>query len=235
MQRVPALGSPACRCSLTGRKASRPMIATCSARCRKYRACTWRRASIRSVSSRPAARARSWRTGSSTVIRPLTCGTSTSAAARRSSATSATCVIARSRRWGCSMRCTGHSGRPRPHAVYASPLCMTDWRPPAHASVRWRALSAPTGSGLPVRAALCVQLRSAELVRALGRRAPGGARASRALRPVFVRQVHAQGPRRDGGTWTHLRQRHRRADRQGRVHTVAQRARRHRGGPDGYA
>ena len=45
------------------------------------------------------------------------------------------------------------------------------------------------------RAALRVQLRPPELVRALRRRAPRGARAGRPVRPVLLRQVRAEGTR----------------------------------------
>ena len=113
-------------------------------------------------------------------------------------------------------------------------------RPPrggrAPASARWPAGSAPTGSQRPGRAPrLRVQLRPAELVRPLRRRAPGGARTGRALRPVLVRQVPAQGARCRGRAQPDLRQRRRRAGGQGRLHAVAQRARRHRGRPHGDA
>ena len=85
------------------------------------------------------------------------------------------------------------------------------------------------GAGLPV------QLRPPELVRALGGRAPRGARTRRSVRSVLVREVRAQGARRDRGAVTAVRQRRRRAGRTGRVHAVAERARRDRGGPDGHA
>src|SRR5439155_1297078 len=101
------LGPRACGCSSMARRASRRTIGTSSARRGSGVACTWRRASIRSASSRPAGQARCSRTGFSTAIRPLTSGTSTSAAARRFNATGATCASVRWRRSASCTPCTG--------------------------------------------------------------------------------------------------------------------------------
>ena len=79
--------------------------------------------STRSASSRRAAPARCWPSGSSAAIRRWTCGTSTSAGCIRSSATSTTCRSARRRPWDCSMRCTGRTSSTRPaRGVRLSPL-----------------------------------------------------------------------------------------------------------------
>ena len=78
---------PVFSCSSTARKASRRTTATCSARPRRSATCSLPPASTRSASNRRAAPARCWPTGSPTVIRRWICGTSTSAAACRSSAT----------------------------------------------------------------------------------------------------------------------------------------------------
>ena len=68
--------------------------------------------------------------------------------------------------------------------------CTTAWRPAAPASARSPAGSAPTGSRRDgVEAELRVQLRAAELVRALGRGASGRAQRGRPVRPDLVRQV----------------------------------------------
>ena len=92
--------STGCRCwprpastpSSTARRASRPTTATISARRRSSAATGWRRATTRSASPRPAARAWRWRSGWRTARRPSTSGRSTSAAPSRSSATGATCA-----------------------------------------------------------------------------------------------------------------------------------------------
>ena len=107
-------------------------------------------ASTPSASSRPAAPARCWRTGSSTAIRRWICGTSTSAASCRSSATGAICATARSKRSACSMRCTGRSASTRRRAACADRRCTTASRRAAPASAR-----SPAGSGQLVRARGC--------------------------------------------------------------------------------
>ncbi len=82
------------------------------------------------------------------------------------------------------------------------------------------------------RAPLRVQLRPPELVRAFRRRAPRGARGRRPVRPVELLEVPRQGPRRLPRAATHLQQRRRRRARTARVHALAERARRDRGGAD---
>ncbi len=81
-------------------------------------------------------------------------------------------------------------------------------------------------------AGLRVQLRAPELVRRLGRGAPGGPRGRRRVRPELLRQAPRPGTRRRGGPGPHLRQRRRGRAGPGRLHAVAQRARRDRGRRD---
>src|SRR5438270_759105 len=71
------------------------------------------------------------------------------------------------------------------------------------------------------RAALRLQLRPPELVRAFRRRAPGRPRARGPLRSVLVRQICPVGPRRGRRARTDLRQRGRRARGEDRLYAVA--------------
>ncbi len=152
MRRVPALESaPACRCSSTAPRASRPTTATCSARRPRcadfFVAAGFNSIGIQSAGGRGQGAGRLDR-GRRT--RRWTSGTSTSAAARRSSATAATCATAPSRSLGLlyamhwPFRQAGD--RARRAQVRAA-------RPPgaraAPASARSRAGSAPTGSRPP--------------------------------------------------------------------------------------
>ena len=85
------------------------------------------------------------------------------------------------------------------------------------------------------RARVRLRLRAHRLVRALGERAPRGARARRPVRPVLVRQVPGAGARCRSGPAADLRQRRRGGARPHRLYAMAERARRHRGRPHRHA
>ena len=82
------------------------------------------------------------------------------------------------------------------------------------APLRVQLLAARTGSSIPPP------------------RAPRGARGRRPVRPVELLEVPRQGPRCLPRAATHLQQRRRRRARTARVHALAERARRDRGGAD---
>ena len=100
---------------------SRPMIATCWGRCRRWQVSLSRLDSIRSASNPPAARAVFSPTGSWTDIRPWTSGMSIFGAACRSSETRDICTTGPSNRSASSTQCTGRFGSPRAHVEFVSP------------------------------------------------------------------------------------------------------------------
>ena len=229
--------TPACRCSSTGRRVSPPTIATCSARRRRCAACSSRPASTPSASSRRAAPGKVLADWIVDGHPPWTCGTSTSAAACRSSATGATCATAPSSRSGCCMRCTGRSARAETARGVRASVLHDRLAAAGAASARSPAWSAPTGSPPTVQPPRYEYSYGRQNWFAQSaRRAPRGARAGRPVRPVLVRQVRAQGTRCARACSNRIvRRRRRRADRPRRLHAVAERARRHRGGPHRHA
>jgi 4-methylaminobutanoate oxidase (formaldehyde-forming) len=118
VRRVPAYSS-----SSTGPRASRRMIATTSARHRRFAICSLPQASTRWALPRAAAQARSSRSGSRIVDRRWTWPTSTSVVRCLSSPTVAICTIARSRHWACSTRCIGRTTSTRRRAVHGVRHC----------------------------------------------------------------------------------------------------------------
>ncbi len=189
---------------------------------------------VRRAAAAPAGRSP---TGWSTTAPRWTSGRSTSGGSCRSSATAATSTSGPPRRSACSTTCTGRSASTRPRAASVARRSTTGSRRPGRLLRRGRRL----GAGELVRArrrraALRVQLRPPELVPLQRRGAPGRPRGRGLVRPDLVRQAPGPGPRRTPDP----RHRELPADidvepGRHRLHPVAERSRRRRGGPDRHA
>ena len=169
-------------------------------------------ASTRSASSRPAAPAWRWPTGSSTAIRRSTSGTST---CRRSmphqNSKSFLDATASPKRSACSTPCTGRYRQPETARGVAQDRRSTSAsRRAAPASAKSPAGSAPTGSRPRASSRntnTATGARTGSSTRAAG--APRRAQRRRPVRPVVVRQVHRARARRRERAQAHLRQRRR--------------------------
>ena len=238
MHRVPALGNgPASSCSSTGPRASRRTTATCSARRRRSAACSSRPASTRSASSRRAAPARCSPTGSRDGHPPMDL-------------------------WDVDIRRCMPFQRNRRYlkdrTVEALGLLYAMHWPFRQPETARGVRRSPLHDRLPARGACFGEVAGwerPELVRAAGHRGrhtttATGARTGSPTRRAEHRAVRegvglfdqssfgkfvVAGRRCRSCPQPHLGQRGRRAGRQDRLHAMAQRARRHRGRPDGHA
>ena len=151
-------------------------------------------ASTRSASRARAGPARCWRNGSATAACRSTSPTSTCAGCTRSRATAPTCATAPPRRWACSTPCTGPTGSTPPPAACGARRSTTGWWRLGAVMGETAGWERPNWYAPPgVAARVPLLLGPAELVRAHGRRMPGGARRRGPVRPVELRQVPGRG------------------------------------------
>ncbi len=196
MRRVPALERPACRCSSTARRASRPTCAICSAR---RRSCAALRRGRLQLDRHPVGGRRGQGARRLDRRRPPADGPVGRRHPPLRAVPAQQALPARRTvrdRSACSTPCTGRTGRRDARAACASPRCTTGSPRPAPASARSRAGSAPTGSRTDGTTAAYEYSYGRQNWFAHSAAEHRAVREGVGFSTVLVRQVRAQGPRR---------------------------------------